>query len=327
VTALNGVPAPAEVRRPGTTSLVDVAQYVPEGVYSLEDASSALNFSDREVRRYRRFFGLDEVRWDPAARQADLLVKAAGALATLAANRHRVRFVLHARTVEPVAPYSAAPLHEAVRALDLEHATAFSVSQHACASGLLAVTLAGDLLAALEDPDALALVLTGEKTYPHVAHYMPAVMLMGESSAACLVGRHHARDRAVTYVSRTYGEYNAQTTKSADTVAAFEKEYVRLLADLLHETAEQGGVRLEDLAAILPHNVNRYSWVQVCQLLGLPADLPLLETIPRLGHSFCADPFINYLRARATGRLAPGDHYMMVSAGVGATFSALLMRH
>lgn len=311
----------------GTTSLVEVAEYTPEGVYSLEQAAGRLNLDEREVRRYRRFFGLGEVRWDPEARQADLLVRAAERLTTLAANRHRVRFVLHARTLEPAAPYSRTPLHVAATALGLDRATAFAVSQHACASGLLAVTLAGDLLATLDDPDALALVLTGEKTYPHVANYMPPVMIMGESVAACLVGRHHPRDQVVVYASRTYGEYNALTNKSADTVAAFEKDYVPLLADLIRDTADQGGVRLADLAVILPHNVNKYSWVQLCRLLELPLNRLLLENIPLLGHSFCADPFINYTRARTTGRLAPGDHYMMVSAGVGATFSALLMRH
>lgn len=309
------------------TSLVEVAAHLPKDSYSLEEAAAPLNLSAQEVRRFRRFFGLDKVRWDLQARQADLLVEAARGLTGLAGNEHRVRFVLHARTLEHVAPYSAAPLHQAVHTLGLDHAVAFAVSQHACASGLLAVDLAGQLLGTLDDPDALVLVLTGEKTYPHVSHYMPAVMVMGEASAACLVGLHNDRDQVVNYLTRTHGEYSDITILSAETVAKFEKAYIPTLAELIRDTVAQAGLGLDDLQVILPHNVNRYSWVMLCKLLDIPMERVLLENIPVTGHCFCADPFVNYTQARADGRLRPGDHYLMVSAGVGATFSALLLRH
>src|SRR4051812_27850624 len=131
-----------------TTSLVEVAAYLPETSVPLEKAGEILGLTVREVRRYRRFFGLREVRWDPGARQVDLLVAAANRLPMLSLYRHRIRYVMHARTIEPTGPYSVDPLHEAVDELGLDQAVTFSVSQHACASGLLAVDLAGRLLAA-----------------------------------------------------------------------------------------------------------------------------------------------------------------------------------
>ncbi|WP_034263773.1 3-oxoacyl-[acyl-carrier-protein] synthase III C-terminal domain-containing protein [Actinospica robiniae] len=307
--------------------LVEVAGYLPEASLSLEDVAEPLGLNAREVRRYRRFFGLDRVRWDPDARQADLLTAAARQLATLPDNRHRVRYVLHARTLEPTGPYSSAPLLETVRNLGLGHAQAFTVSQHACASGLLAVHLAGSLLAELDDPDALVLVLAGEKTYPHVARYMPAVMVMGESSSACLVGTRSRRDTVVAYQTATYGEYSEMTVLSAESVAAFEKSYVPSLADLIAAALAEAGIGLEDLRLILPHNVNRYSWTMLCKLLDIPTERVLLENIPVTGHCFCADPFINYRSAVESELIRPGDHYLMVSAGVGATFSALLVQH
>ncbi len=47
------------------------------------------------------------------------------------------------------------------------------------------------------------------------------------------------------------------------------------------------------LDLVLPHNVNRYSWSTTARLLGLPLDRIYLENVPKTGHCFCADPFIN----------------------------------
>jgi 3-oxoacyl-[acyl-carrier-protein] synthase-3 len=313
--------------RAGATSLAAVAAYLPETSFSLEKAAEVLDLSPQEVRRYRRFFGLDSVRWDPGARQADLLIAAASRLTWLRGNEHRVRYVVHARTIEPTGPYSTNPLHEAVRELGLGHAMAFGVSQHACASGLLAVDLAGRLLTADGDPDALALVLTGEKTYPHVARYMPAAMVMGEGAAACLVQVGGDRDTLVAYTTRTYGSYNAVTARSGDLAAEFEQMYVPALAELIRTTVAAAELRLDDLRLILPHNVNRISWTRLCRLLALPLERVLLDNIPVTGHCFCADPFINYAHAQERALLQPGDHYLMASVGLGATFSAMLFRH
>ncbi|GHJ48864.1 3-oxoacyl-ACP synthase [Catellatospora sp. TT07R-123] len=312
-----------------STTLTAVAAYLPETEFTLEEAAEVLGLSDQELKRYRRFFGLDRVRWAPQARQADLLVEALRRLPDLDAHRSRIRYAVHARTIEPTGPYAAQPLHEALAAVGLGHVQAFAISQHACASGLLSVDLAGRLLTADGDPDALVLVLTGEKTYPHVARFMPAAMVMGESSAACLVGLDGARDRVLAYTTRTFGEFHAITARSGPLAAQFEQMYIPALADLITDTvaAAAAGLTLADLRLVLPHNVNRISWTRLGRLLDLPLDRLMLDNIARTGHCFCADPFINYVRALELGLLRPGDHYLMASVGLGATFSAMLLRH
>ncbi|MGW3459524.1 hypothetical protein ACWDE9_07940 [Streptomyces olivaceoviridis] len=84
----------------------------------------------------------------------------------------------------------------------LRHATAFAVSQHACASGLLAVDLAGPLLAADPAPDALALVLTGEKAGTGHNQSLPDVTVMGEGTAALLVSADRTGRKTSTTASR-----------------------------------------------------------------------------------------------------------------------------
>jgi len=311
----------------GPASLIDVAAYLPDTSLPLEKVADEHGLGDSDIRKYRRFFGLDSVRWDPGARQADLLVAAARGLTALRGHEDRVRFVIHARTIEPVAPYSVNPLHEAARELGLERAACFAVSQHACASGLLAVALSGRLLASEPDPSALALVLTGEKTYRHVAALMPPAAVMGEASAACLVAPCGARDTLIGYTTRTYGSYHRLAAGRAELGAQFEREYPEALAALLRSAVAQVGLDLDDVRLILPHNVNRISWTRVGRLLDLPPERILLDYVPVTGHCFCADPFLNYTRARELDLLRPGDVYLMVSVGLGATFSAMVFRH
>ncbi|RSN29164.1 3-oxoacyl-ACP synthase [Amycolatopsis sp. WAC 04169] len=314
-----------DVATPATTAtrLASVAVYVPEHSYSLEDIAEVLGLTARELKRYRRFMGLDRVRWDPAARQSDLLVSAARLLPDLS----NVRYVIHARTIEPTGPYSVNALHVATRELGLGHVPAFGLSQHACASGLLGIDLAGRMLRADGDPNGQVLLLTGEKTYPHVARYMPASTVMGEASAACLVGLGGGHDRLVAFETRTLGAFNDFGADSGELIAEFERSYPDTLAGLLRTVTEKAGVALGDVRQILPHNINRISWVRVCQVLGLPVDRVLLDTIPVTGHCFCADSFVNYAHALSRGLLRRGDHYLMASVGLGATFSAMLFKH
>lgn len=107
----------------------------------------------------------------------------------------------------------------------------------------------------------------------------------------------------------------------------FLKEHNSTLAAVMREAADNAGAGLDDLALILPHNVNRLSWQWTCKLLGVPLDRVFLDNIPTTGHCFTADPFINHVDAREAGRLRPGDLYLMAAVGLGATFSAAVLRH
>ena len=62
------------------------------------------------------------------------------------------------------------------------------------ASAMLAIDLAGRLLAADEDPDALALILAGEKAFTRDAQVLPGISVFGEAAAACLVRSQGPRD-------------------------------------------------------------------------------------------------------------------------------------
>jgi 3-oxoacyl-[acyl-carrier-protein] synthase-3 len=310
------------------TSLLEVAAEVPETSVPVGEIGRELDLDPRLIRAFERIYGLESVRLAPGATGLDLMLSAASRLEQLRGREKDVRYVLQARTVETVAPYAVVnPLQEACRALGLEHAVAFCVTQHACASGLLAVSLAGRLLAADPNPDALALVLTGEKAFTDATRIIPNTTFMGESSAAALVRAGGDHDRLVGYATRSYGQFSSGVLMTAERQTEFDELYQNGLTEVIGSALEAAGSGVDGLNLILPHNVNRISWARTCKLLGIPMDSVLTDNIRVTGHCFCADPFVNLATAIATGRLKPGDRYLMAAVGLGATFSAMVFEH
>lgn len=309
------------------TSIAAVSSYLPDTV-PLASLQEQVGLSDVQLRRYERFYGLADVCRDEGGTETDLLLRAAAKLTELRGQEQRVKYVLQARTMPSPLPYpltSVGPLREE---LGLGHAAGFVVSHHACASGLLAVDMAGMLLAADGDPDALALVLAGEKACTYRTQSIPDVTVMGEGAVAMLVsGEDAGPNRMLGYAARTHARFHSDFILGGDAAKDFQAQYLPGLCEVIVTALEEAGCGLDELALVLPHNVNRLSWMGVCKQLGIPMEKVFLDLVGAAGHCFCADPFLNLQHAQELGRLRPGDRYLMTSVGLGATFSAMVFEH
>lgn len=315
------------------TALEAVAVHLPPTLVPIEELAGPLDLDEMQVKLFRRFHKLHEIRLAPQSSTTQLLLEAAGSLDGLRGNEHRVRYVLYGRAMPVADPYPANPLHEVCRALGLEHASAFTVTQQSCASGLLAIDLAGRLLAdepssadAADGEAPLALVLTGEKAFTRHARLIPKTSVFGEAAAACLVSAHGPRDRLLSYRYAQHGEFDVVAGGSPD---EFQRAYRPLLAEVITQAVAEAGIEVADLRLILPHNVNAVTWNKLSVRLGFPAERVILDNVPTGGHLFCADAFVNYLTAVRRGLLAPGDRYLMAAVGSGeaATFAAMVFEH
>lgn len=314
------------VRSESVTALDAVSVYTPALRVPVENLADPLALTDVQVRLFRRFHGLGEIRQDPDRSLAELLHAAASGITALRGREHRVRYVIHGRAMPVVVPYPRNPLHDVCRELGLAHALTFTVTQQSCASGLLALELAGRLLAGDPDGDALALVLTGEKTFTRDARLLPGTSIFGEGAAACLVSADGPRDRLLAYACDQRGEFDAEFGESAE---RFQREYRPALADVIRRAVADAGLTLDDIGLILPHNVNVVTWQRLCLLIDFPVQRVVLSNVPVNGHLFCADAFANYQTAREHGMLREGDRYLIaaVGAGAGATFAAMVFEH
>ena len=314
------------------TAVEAVSVYLPPVRMPVESLAGPLGLTDMQVKLFRRFHGLREVSRAPDESLYDLLMRAAAGLGALHGQEHRVRYVLHARAMPVVAPYPVNPLHEVCRSLGLRHALAFTVTHQSCASGLLAIDIAGRLLAAdtadgLDGQAApLALILSGEKAFTREAQLFTDTTIFGEGASACLVSPFGARDRLLAYASNVRGEFDSATGAND---ARLQREYRPSLAEVMQQALDEAGLTLDDIRVVLPHNVNLVTWQRMCLLLKLPRDRVLLDNIPVSGHVFCVDMFANYKTACERGMLQPGDRYLAaaVGAGGGATFAAMVFEH
>jgi 3-oxoacyl-[acyl-carrier-protein] synthase III len=308
------------------TALEAVATYVPQTRVPVEDLADAVGLNPVQVKVFRRYHGLAEVRCDPDGTLLDLLLAAATRLDALRGREADVRYVLYARAIPVGVPFPLNPLHELCDALGLRHAVAFTVTQQACATGLQAIDIAGRLLAADPYPGALALVIAGEKTFTLESRLLPETSLFGEGSAVGLVRLDGPRDRMLAYAVDVRGEFDGEFD---DVAVRFQREYPESLADVLLAAVARAGLELDDIEVVLPHNVNLVSWRRLCRRIGFPVERVVLDNVSRLGHVFCADAFINYQTARERGLLSPGTRFLMAAAGAGrgATFSAMVFEH
>ncbi|GAA0362291.1 3-oxoacyl-[acyl-carrier-protein] synthase III C-terminal domain-containing protein [Micromonospora gifhornensis] len=311
-------------RQPGMTALLDVGCHLP--ALSVDIGDICVDADPKQMWTYRRLFGLKKVLRDPGQDLRPLLVAAVESLTELRGNEHRVRYVVLGRTIVPADRAGETLLEDVCSTLGLPNAVAFTLTQRACAAGLLAVDLAGRLLAADGDPDALALVLTGEKAFMPLLETIPESTVMGEATAACLVTANGERDRLLGVATRTLGQF-AESVPPQPLHPDFVKDHNEVLAEVIRQACRDAGVEVDDLALLLPHNVNKLSWSWTCQLLNVPLDRVYLDNIAATGHCFGADPFVNYVHARAADRLRPGDLYLMAAVGLGATFTAAVLRH
>jgi 3-oxoacyl-[acyl-carrier-protein] synthase-3 len=316
----------SERGRCDVTAIEAVSCYLPRQRVSVEDMAAQFELTSMQIRLFRRFLGLAEIRLDPGESLVDLLRAGAAGLAELRGREHLVRYVIHARVMPVVVPYPVNPLREVCRSLGLRHAISFAVTHHACASALLAIDLAGRLLAADGNPDALALILTGEKAFTRDAQILPGISMFGEAAAACLVRSDGPRDRVLAYASNTRGEFFGRLDEPG-MASRYEEQYPDSLAEVIQAAISRAGLGIEEIALVLPHNVNVMSWRKLCRRISFPVDRVLLDNVPVTGHAFCSDVFVNYTTAAARGLLRPGVRYVLAGAGLGATFSAMVVEH
>ncbi|MFB7126079.1 3-oxoacyl-ACP synthase [Kitasatospora xanthocidica] len=308
------------------TSIEAVSSYLPPTV-SVEQLREPLGLTDQQVRRFTRLYGLDRICQAPDQSEAELLATAAGKLDALAGQEDRIRYVVRAKGLRTTAPYPVSPLRTVCESLGLRRAKVFSVADHGCATGLLAVDAAGTLLAADGDPDALALVLAGDKTLTPFSQWVEDVSIMGEGVTAVLVGAGGDRNRVLGYHARIHGREDGVIDLDAEGAREAKRIYQDAMAEVIDGALAAAGLAVGDLDLVLPHNVNRVSWTVAANALGIDRDRIFLENIGRTGHCFCADPFINYQSALELGLLRPGDTYLMTSAGLGQSFAAMVVRH
>lgn len=301
-----------------------VGSFIPETALSMDELRNLLGMTDAQLATYRRFLGYEKVVSAEGVSLLDMLVSAADPVLH-GVDLSRIRYLIYAHTIQQAAPPGVNVTAQLRAALGLDHAVSFAISHQNCATGLYAVYLA-DLLLASDPGDGRALIVMGERAFCRETRVIPNMALLGEAAAAVLVSKGGSGDEVLSSQFHMYGKFYEGIKAAPELVRELNKKYTGALSDVIREAIHRAGIDIADVALILPHNVSRLSWMGVSRALGIPMSKIFLDNVPRLGHVFCADPFINLDAARRAGLLNVGDAVVLACMGIGATFGALVAR-
>jgi 3-oxoacyl-[acyl-carrier-protein] synthase III len=305
-------------------TLEQVGAYVPQTSVPVGELREPLGLTAGQERVITRFLGLDRVTVAPGVELADMLT-AAGEQALRGVDRGTVRHLIHAHTMQHVATASPHMLQDVRRSLGLRNASVLGLSHMNCVVGLHAVQIARFLLRGAAPGDRV-LIVVGDKIVSDRLRLIPDTTVLGEAAAACLVGSDPAGDRVLGRALEVDGRFHECLACPEPLLDEYKRVYADGLRRVMRAAIADAGRTPEEISAVLPHNVNRLSWKRISNDLGIPVERVYLDNVPRTGHCYSSDPFVNLATARESGRVQPGDLVLMTTAGLGAAFAATVVQ-
>ena len=100
---------------------------------------------------------------------------------------------------------------------------------------------------------------------------------------------------------------------------------VRLLPDIIRESAAMAGLTIDDIDLLIPHQANTRILDAAMESLGMPAE-KVLVNLDRYGNTSAASIPLGIVDALAEGRIKTGDNVMMIGFGGGLTWGSCLFR-
>lgn len=206
-------------------------------------------------------------------------------------------------------------------AFGLQRANVIGVAQAGCVGLLSAIRLAAGMIAA--EPDVNRVLCVSSDMLPKTSRREILYNLISDGAAAVVVERGSPRNRLLAYSQVTKGVYWESRRRGDEIVAA----YFSTARTVMQDALAKAGLRMSDIAMVLPHNVNRKSWEILCDLMEIPRERVFRRNIAAKGHTIAADNIINLCDAARLGRIRPGDHLMLFSFGFGAHWACAILRH
>ncbi|WP_433493525.1 3-oxoacyl-[acyl-carrier-protein] synthase III C-terminal domain-containing protein [Micromonospora sp. CA-248089] len=302
-----------------------VVRVEPERRLSVTDDHALLGLSPARARVYGRLYGYDRIPVAAAGQEFPMLLDAVARLLDEArVTPERVAVVVHAHTGPYIGPVGAGLPRLVARQLGGEP-LCFGTQSNKCVSSITALDLMDRLLAG-RPGDAVGVLLIGETADSPDLRVLDTG-IAGDVACAVLLRRDGPRDRVLAHAVATHGRYagGIYTEPGAPSRQEYERRFQEHLGDVVDRTLRRAGRRPDELTVLLPHNVNVNVWRAAAGVIGVPAERIVLDNVPRYGHCFGADIFLNLDTVRP--RLRPGDLALMASVGVGGTFGAVLLEH
>jgi 3-oxoacyl-[acyl-carrier-protein] synthase-3 len=325
-------------------AIIGTGFHVPERVVTNADLTRHMDTSDEWIRERS---GIAERRWvEPGTTGVSLACNAARmAIADAGIDKDAIDYIVYA-TINPDYAFPGNGVgveHELelnhVGALDIRNQCTGFVYALAAADGMIRIGAAStvlvigaeiqstgldvstrgrDLAVLFGDGAGAAIVQAADGDRGLICHAMHSQgrhlrELWGEVPTALVAGRW---TDAMLAEGRQYPQMNGR---------AVFKHATRRFCESIKEVIEKGGVSVDDIALVIPHQANQRITDMVTHRMKLPADR-VYSNIVRYGNTTAASIPIALAEAVREGRISRGDLVVTVAFGSGFTWGANLIR-
>ena len=317
--------------------LLGLGVYLPPRVMTNDEWAQYVDTSDEWITertgiKRRRLAAKEESTADLAVKAAAAALEDAGLTA-----RDLDEIVVTTDTPEVYLPDTAAFVQERLGARQIP---SYDLAGSGCAGFLLALDIGRSRV---RDRDRRILVVAVELiTRLMNWNDRNTCVLFGDAAAAAIVGRGPHTMEIVAATAGTDGSKSdilaveIGGTRTPFTVEGGRqelvmkgrevfKEAVEHMSAAAHEVLAQAGVRLEDIALLVPHQANMRILDAVRGELGLPAEKVVIN-VQEYGNTGSASVPLALWEARQQGRIKPGDLVLLVSFGAGFHWAGMLLR-
>ncbi|EME0093939.1 hypothetical protein VXI05_001944 [Vibrio parahaemolyticus] len=306
-------------------NIQDIQVHFAPRTQSVPQAAQALGLSPLEAKMYERFYGLKRLPYDDQGFLLDLARPVVDRLLDGHPElKTRLTHVVHCHTIPAIAPFDNAPLTQYIKTQCHPRVEFCSYTMSHCSTALSALQFTASLL----NDDEYAILLIAEKAFHKWVRLVPDTTIMGEAACAVLLSKTGQCFQVLDNRSQRAGQFalnNGFETNVANQ-KAFQDAYPRFLAQHVEWSLHHMQRIASDIRYLLPHNVNKPSWLQVAKNINFPSTQIFLNNIEKYGHCFGSDPFINLHSLWQENKLSPGHELLLVSVGLGATASSALIR-
>lgn len=331
--------SPRSPKTQRTVSIIGTGSYVPEKILTNEDLSRMVDTSDEWITtrtgiKQRRIAAKDEHTSDMAAKAALQAIEQAKI------SLAEIDLILVATaTPDMLFPATACFVQKKIGATN---AACLDISA-ACAGFLFGVEIAQQFITSHTYDTVLVI---GADKLTAITNWSDrnTCILFGDGAGAAIL-RHRGGSHGVISthigsdgqytdilfmpgggsrcpITRENVDLNLQTIHM--TGKEVYKHAVTAMLSAARKALEQAGLRIEDIACVIPHQANMRIIEAIADRLGIPLE-KFYVNLDRYGNTSAAAVAIALDEANRSGRIKPGDYILMVVFGGGLTWASTVI--
>ena len=331
--------SPRSAKTQRTVSIIGTGSYVPEKILTNEDLSRMVDTSDEWITtrtgiKQRRIAAKDEHTSDMAAKAALKAIKQAKI------SPVEIDLILVA-TATPDMPFPATACF-VQKKIGATNAACLDISA-ACAGFLFGVEIAQQFITSHTYDTVLVI---GADKLTAITNWSDrnTCILFGDGAGAAIL-RHRGGSHGVISthigsdgqytdilfmpgggsrcpITRENVDLNLQTIHM--TGKEVYKQAVTAMLSAAQKALEQAGLRIEDIACVIPHQANMRIIEAIADRLGIPLE-KFYVNLDRYGNTSAAAVAIALDEANRSGRIKSGDYILMVVFGGGLTWASTVI--